>query len=101
MPKRKKRSRHGFSFLTSILFISFIVVVALCGTRIYDLKMQHDRLVKEADSLATEEQLLKDELHEIKKQQTEAGNAEYIESEARTQLDMVYPGEVIFRVNGN
>ena len=46
-------------------------------------------------------QSLSEKLQQIKAQEKFGEDDAYIESVARSQLDMVYPGEVIFRVSGD
>lgn len=77
-----------------------MVLAALCATKLYDLHLQKARLTAEAEQLAIQEQELKDNLHDIKARQNIEDDSAYIEAIAREQLDMVYPGEIIFRVNG-
>ena len=43
---------------------------------------------------------LEDKLKQIRAQEEFGKDDAYVESVARSQLDMVYPGEVIFRVQG-
>ena len=43
---------------------------------------------------------LSDKLKQIRAQEEFGKDDAYVESVARAQLDMVYPGEVIFRVTG-
>ncbi len=99
--KKVTGRHHGISFLTAVMFVSFIVFAVLCITRFYDLKKQHDRLSKESADLDRQKQELEDELLRIRKEANNTDNKVYIEHMARTRLDMVYPEEIIFHVAGD
>ena len=100
MSTRVKSRSHGISLTTATICIVFFVFAALVATKLYDLQLQRDRLTAESESLAMQEQALKDELHNIEANRNLLDDSAYVENVARQQLDMVYPGEVIFRVNG-
>ncbi|MBO7453059.1 MAG: septum formation initiator family protein [Clostridiales bacterium] len=99
--KKITRKHNGISFLTAIMFVSFIVFGVLCVTRFYDLKKQHDRLSAESADLDRQKAALEEELMQIRKEANSSDNKAYIESVARTHLDMVYPEEIIFHVAGD
>lgn len=95
------RKHNGISFLTAVMFVSFIVFAVLCITRFYDLKKQHDRLSRESAELDRQKHELETELMQIRKDANNTDNKVYIEKVARTRLDMVYPEEIIFHVAGD
>ena len=95
------RKHNGISFLTAVMFVSFIVFAVLCITRFYDLKKQHDRLSRESAELDRQKHELETELMQIRKDANNTDNKVYIERVARTRLDMVYPEEIIFHVAGD
>ncbi len=99
--KKVTRKHNGISFLTAVMFVSFIVVAVLCVTRLYDLRKQQERLNKESQDLDRQKQELEDELLQIRKEANNTDNKVYIENIARTHLDMVYPEEIIFHVAGD
>lgn len=94
------RKKSGISFVSATLYITFIAVVVLCATRLVDLKVQHDRLTAESEALKIQKAALEDQLSQIRKEENTNQDSVYIESVARSQLDMVYPGEIVFRVTG-
>ena len=99
---RKINRKHGgISLVTAVMFVSFIVFAVLCITRFYDLKEQYTRLHDEADALEEQKAELEEELMQIRKEANASDNRAYVESIARTHLDMVYPGEIIFHVSGD
>lgn len=98
--KKVARKNHGISFLTAVMFVSFIVFAVLCITRFYDLKKQHERLSKESAELDRQKKELQAELMDIRKEANNKDNKVYVEKVARTRLDMVYPEEIIFHVAG-
>lgn len=61
---------------------------------------QKERLLAENASLIAQSEALSDRLKQIRAQEEFGKDESYVESVARAQLDMVYPGEVIFRVTG-
>lgn len=94
------RKKSGISFVSAALYITFIAVVVLCATRLVDLKVQRDRLTAESEALKIQKAALEDQLSQIRKEENTNQDSVYIESVARSQLDMVYPGEIVFRVTG-
>lgn len=83
-----------------MLFICFIVVLILCATRYTNINKQKERLKAENSALVAQSESLSDKLKQIRAQEEFGKDDAYVESVARAQLDMVYPGEVIFRVTG-
>ena len=98
--KRIFTGKRGISFVSAFLYAMFILVAVLCATRLYDLKIQRDRLTAESEALLLQKQALQDTLDKIRKEENTNQDRVYVENIARTQLDMVYPGEIIFRVSG-
>jgi len=96
--KFKHKKTRGFSFTTAMLAIALVVVAILCITRYSNIIKQKARLQAENQSLNSQSVLLSDKLRQIRAQEEMGKDNAYIESIARAQLDMVYPGEIIFRV---
>ena len=92
---------HGITFPRAILCIGLVVVFIMCYTRFSNLIEQRARLKAENSSLIAQSESLSEKLQQIKAQEKFGEDDAYIESVARSQLDMVYPGEVIFRVSGD
>ena len=97
--KKIIRKKNGISFMTAVMFVSFIVFAVLCVTRFYDIRKQYDRLTKEAVALDKQKKELEEELMQIKKEANNTDDKVYIESIARTRLNMVYPGEIVFQIS--
>lgn len=97
--RKIRRKTGGISFLTAMICISCIVIGILCITKYANIAKQKERLLAENSSLIAESEALSDKLKQIRAQEEFGQDESYIESVARSQLDMVYPGEVIFRVN--
>ena len=95
-----RRKTHGISFLTAMICICFVVIGILCLTRYANIHRQKERLVAENSSLIAQSEALSDKLKQIRSREEMGKDDAYVESVARSQLDMVYPGEVIFRVSG-
>lgn len=83
-----------------MICICFVVVGILCITRYANISKQKERLKAENESLIAQSEALSDKLKQIRAQEEFGKDDAYIESVARAQLDMVYPGEIIFRVTG-
>ena len=98
--RRVRRKTGGISFLTAMICICCVVVGILCITRYANIAKQKERLKAENAELIAQSEALSDKLKQIRAQEEFGKDDAYVESVARAQLDMVYPGEVIFRVTG-
>lgn len=98
--RRIRRKTGGLSFLTTMIFIICVVVGILCVTKYANIHRQKERLLAENSSLVAQSEALSEKLKQIRAQEEFGQDDAYIESVARSQLDMVYPGEVVFRVTG-
>ena len=83
-----------------MICIVCVVVGILCLTKYANINRQKERLKAENSSLVAQSEALSDKLQQIRAQEEFGKDDAYVESVARAQLDMVYPGEVIFRVTG-
>jgi cell division protein FtsB len=83
-----------------MICICCVVVGILCITRYANIAKQKERLKAENSELIAQSEALSDKLKQIRAQEEFGKDDAYVESVARAQLDMVYPGEVIFRVTG-
>ena len=99
MRKFKHKKTRGFSFTTAMLCIALVVIAILCITRYSNIIKQKARLKSENESLASTSAMLSDKLRQLRAQEELGKDNTFVESVARAQLDMVYPGEIIFRVN--
>jgi cell division protein FtsB len=84
-----------------MICICFVVIAIMCITRFSNIINQRRRLIAENSSLIAQSSSLSEKLAQISAQEEFGEDSAYIESIARSQLDMVYPGEVIFRVSGD
>ena len=82
-----------------MLCIALVVIAILCITRYSNIIKQKARLKSENESLASTSAMLSDKLRQLRAQEELGKDNTFVESVARAQLDMVYPGEIIFRVN--
>ncbi len=97
---KKRRTNTSFSLLMTVVCIAFVVVSALCATRLYDIQQRRERLLQESRQLQAQKQALVDQNNALLAQGARSDDDVYVEKVAREQLDMVYPGEIIFRVSG-
>ena len=90
--KGKKRVSARSARRRTLLFVFLIIVLSLAGIsayRIYDLKVQETKALKLQQELEAQKARLQQEL-------TRTNDPEYIEEQAREQLKMVNPGEVLY-----
>ena len=99
--RKVKHKSGGFSLWMTIVCLAFVVVAVLCATRMYDVHMRKERLLDEQKQLKAQKQALIDKNNAILAQGTKTNDAKHVEAIARSQLDMVYPGEIIFRTTGD
>ena len=85
----------------TIVCLAFVVVVVLCATKYYDVRMSRIRLEEEKANLEAQRAALEDRNNNILARGVAGRDADYVENVARSQLDMVYPGEIIFRTSGD
>lgn len=80
--KRKRRS-------ILVFILSFALLATLCGRDIIRLKAQNRELKQQQAELEKKRDELKDEL-------SRTGDKEYIREQARRQLKLMNPGEILF-----
>lgn len=100
-PKKIRRKSGGFSLPTTLILIAFVVVVVMCATKYYDVRMARIRLEEEKAALEAQRAALEDRNNNILARGVAGQDSAYVEDVARSQLDMVYPGEIIFRTTGS
>ena len=96
---RKKKLR--MSFVPAMISIALVVVIVLIITRFNSIMQQRERIVAESNQLAIQEETLKARLETLQLANGAGTDRAKVESIARGQLDMVYPGEIIFRVTAD
>ncbi|NLP29953.1 MAG: hypothetical protein GX363_02345 [Clostridiales bacterium] len=70
----------------------FVIIVLIIGASVYNvlsLKFEEARAISELESLYSEKERLEEELSHV-------DSKEYIEQQARDELRMIYPGEVLY-----
>ena len=72
-----------------ILLLAFILMATMCGRDIVRLKAENRELKKEQVALEKKRDELKEELKQT-------GESEYIREQARKQLRLLNPGEILF-----
>ena len=103
MKRSEKTINHksgGISVIMAVLCIAVVIVGVLCVTRFYEIKERRERLIAEQHELEAQKAALKEKRDQIAAQGAHGNDSSYVEKVAREQLDMVYPGEVIFRTTG-
>ena len=96
---RKKKVKMGF--LPAMVGIALVVVIVLIITRLSSIMEQRDRIVAESRQLSIQEETLKARLDALQMSNGAGSDTTKVENVARSQLDMVYPGEIIFRISGD
>jgi cell division protein DivIC len=88
--KKRKRKRRNPK-RTRALVIAVIIVVALFASarNVITLRMEHSKLEKENEELRTERDEKKQELENV-------NSRKYIEQQAREQLKLINPDEILF-----
>ena len=100
MRRVSRKKKIKMSFIPAMISIALVVVIVLIITRFNSIMQQRERIVRESKQLAAQEQSLKDRLNSLQLQGGVGNDREKVEDIARGQLDMVYPGEIIFRISG-
>lgn len=86
--------------IMALISIAAVVLLVLCVTRMYEINERSARLKAENQQLLQQKQALEDKNNQIIAQGAHGNDSIYVENVAREQLDMVYPGEVVFRTTG-
>ncbi len=97
---KKFKRKNGISFVTALLLVFVLFLAVLGYTQFLDLNEQRTRLQKEHEALLDEKAALEEDLKRIRREANNINDEVYVQSVARQQLDMVYPGEIVFRTSG-
>ncbi|MBR2524039.1 MAG: cell division protein FtsL [Clostridiales bacterium] len=100
MRRVSRRKKIRMSFIPAMISIALIVIVVLLITRFNSIVQQRERIVAESKQLEAQEQALEARLEELQLANGVGNDNKKVENIARSQLDMVYPGEIIFRISG-
>ncbi|MBR3785829.1 MAG: septum formation initiator family protein [Firmicutes bacterium] len=86
----KKRTRFNGSRLAVTVFVGALVVVLLMSVgTIFSLRAEQKALKEKNSALLLEKESLQDELENV-------SDKEYIEEQARIQLKLIKPGEILY-----
>ena len=84
-----KRQRSKKRRTLAILLLAFVLMATMCGRDIIRLKAENAELKKQQVALEKQRDELKEELKNT-------GESEYIREQARKQLRLLNPGEILF-----
>lgn len=85
---RKRRKRNKRLILLAMI-VAFVLLLTMCGREIIRLKAENYALKRQQAELTAERDRLQEELKNV-------GNKEYIKDQARKQLRLLDPGEIMF-----
>lgn len=88
--RRRKKRRRRLTLLAMLL--TFVMLLTMCGREIIRLKAENV-------SLRRQQQELKDERDRLSVELKNVGNKDYIKQQARKQLRLLDPGEILFIFN--
>ena len=89
--KRRMAKRRRYALFMTALILFVVAIVAQAGIKLWSLSREKQATQAELDSLLDKEAALQNEL-------TQLESEEYIEREARAELHMIFPGEVLYVV---
>lgn len=88
--KIKTKHRNKTTRLIKLVVIAFIVIMFVLAIKnIFILRSENKKLEQRYQTLVTEKEQLTEELKNV-------NDKEYIEEQARIQLRMIKPGEIIY-----
>lgn len=86
--RKKVRINHGRMAMT-VIVILLIAVLGMSVKNIFVLQAEKKALTAEKEALLLEKESLQDELKNV-------SDAEYVEEQARIQLKLIKPGEILY-----
>lgn len=86
---REKRRRRKRGITLAVFIIAFALMATMCGKDIVRLKAENRALKRQKIALEKQRDELKEEL-------SNTGKQEYIREQARKQLRLLNPGEILF-----
>ena len=94
MSERKKKSRsQGMRKITKlIIFLLLVWVIVFAGLQVYNMY----KITEDYKKVVVENKKLKEEKASLKEELNHVNEPEYVEQQAREQLKMVKPGEVMY-----
>lgn len=91
--RRRKRIRRK-RFTVFCIILVFVFLFTMCGREIFRLKAENYALQKQQEELIAERDRLTEELKKV-------SDKEYIKNQARKQLRLLDPGEIMFIFEGD
>lgn len=91
LSKRRQIKRRRYAIITTAVIILVAGFVASSGMKLWRLNREKQATQNELQALIEREGALQNELTQLK-------TDEYIEREARAELHMIFPGEVLYVV---
>jgi len=93
--KKKKRVRINRGRLALTVIVIFLIAgLGMSVKNIFDLRAEQKALTDENKALAVEKESLQEELENI-------NDYDYIEEQARIQLKLIKPGEILYILEDN
>lgn len=89
LSRRRLAKRRRYAIITTAVVLFVAAVVASSGLKLWRLSREKQATQNELRMLTEKEAALQNEL-------TQLGSDEYIEREARAELHMIFPGEVLY-----
>ena len=89
--KRRTAKRRRYAILTTALIFFVAALVASSGIKLWRLSREKQATQTKLDNLLENKAELQNEL-------TQLESEEYIEREARSELHMIFPGEILYMV---
>ena len=91
--KKKKKVKINKTRVTlTVIVIALIAVVGVSVKNVFDLKAEQQQLKEQNRQLQSEKESLTEELDNV-------NDLDYIEEQARIQLRMIRPGEILYILN--
>lgn len=89
LSERKVNQRNRKRLIYFCVILGIMLVIGVSIFRVYSLQ-------KEYEDIAAQNKALKDEKQDLTEELGNVNNPEYIEQQAREQLRMIKPGEVLY-----
>ncbi len=93
--KKKKRVRINRGRMALTVIVIFLIAgLGMSVKNIFDLRAEQKALTEENEALVVEKKSLQEELENVK-------DYDYIEEQARIQLKLIKPGEILYILEDN
>lgn len=86
---RLKRKKAIIKLIKTVIVVIIIAVLGMSVKNIFMLTMENKKLEQQYKELSSEKEALEDELKNV-------NDKDYIEEQARIQLRLIKPGEIIY-----